>query len=40
VSGAVLDGSTAAGVTEFGLGFGGESVCQEFFAEFDVKARV
>ncbi len=25
---------------EFGLGFGGESVGQEFFAEFDVKARV
>src|SRR5437660_1841498 len=25
---------------EFGLGFGGESVGQEFFAEFDMKARV
>src|SRR6267378_3817146 len=25
---------------EFGLGFGGESVGQKFFAEFDVKARV
>src|SRR6266478_1506245 len=25
---------------EFGLGFGGESVGQEFFAEFDVKTRV
>src|SRR6266852_1966007 len=29
-----------SGVMEFGLGFSGESVGQEFFAEFDVKARV
>src|ERR1700687_6059889 len=28
------------GMMEFGLGFGGESVGQKFFAEFDVKARV
>src|SRR4029077_4007472 len=28
------------GVMEFGLGFGGESVGQKLFAEFDVKARV
>ena len=40
MSGAVLDGIDRGGVMEFGLGFGGESVGQKFFAEFDVKARV
>ena len=40
MSGAGLDGIDRGGVAEFGLRFGGESVGQEFFAEFDVIARV
>ena len=33
-------GIDGCGVAEFGFGFGGESVGQEFLAEFDVKARM